>query len=32
LLDSKPIIKTCVDVAIGILTREVVKHATTFNK
>lgn len=32
LLDSKPIIKTCVDVAIGILTREVVKHATTYNK
>jgi hypothetical protein len=32
LLDSKPIIKTCVDVALGILTRDVIRHATTYNK
>jgi hypothetical protein len=32
ILDSKPIIKTCVDVALGILTRDVINHATTYNK
>ena len=31
-LDTKPIVKTCVDVALGILTRDVINHATTYNK
>ena len=31
-LDTKPVVKTIVDVTLGILTRDVIKHATTFNK
>jgi hypothetical protein len=31
-LDAKPIIKTLVDVALGVLTRDVFNHAITFNK
>lgn len=31
-LDTKPVIKTCVDVVLGILTRDVVNHAVTYNK
>jgi len=31
-LDSKPVIKTCVDVVLGILTRDVINHAVTYNK
>lgn len=32
ILDAKPVIKTCADVVLGILTRDVINHATTFNK
>ena len=31
-LDSKPLVKTIVDVTLGILTRDVINHATTYNK
>ena len=31
-LDTKPVIKTIVDVTLGILTRDVINHATTYNK
>ncbi len=31
-LDSKPIIKTLVDVALGVLTRDVINHATTYKR
>lgn len=32
ILDTKPVIKTCVDVLLGVLTRDVINHATTYNK
>ena len=31
-LDSKPLLKTIVDITLGVLTRDVVNHAITFNK
>jgi len=31
-LDTKPLVKTIVDVTLGILTRDVINHATTYNK
>ena len=31
-LGTKPVIKTIVDVTLGILTRDVINHATTYNK
>ena len=31
-LDAKPLVKTIVDVTLGILTRDVINHATTYNK
>jgi hypothetical protein len=32
ILDNKPVVKTCVDVFLGILTRDVINHAVTYNK